>query len=103
TGGNVRGRGPIRGKDRSQLAAPYANVNVPSARHLKFLKARNRTDPGNNLFGNLARRLAKFSSKFKSDRQRILAKFDFRRLFHDDVGYFQVVSTTQIGRASCRE
>src|SRR6202521_6345563 len=88
-GGNIRRRGAIRSKGHSQLSAVYANIDVPSASHLEFLKARNRTDPSDDFFGNLARRLAKFPGKFESNRQRILAKFDFRRLLHDDVRYFQ--------------
>jgi hypothetical protein len=99
-GGNIRSRGfiskrTIRGKGRGQLSAPYADIDVPGAGHFKFLKAWNRTDPGDDFFGNLARRFAKFPGKFESDRQRILAKFDFRRLLDDDVGYFQAVSTAQ--------
>jgi sulfur transfer protein SufE len=84
-----------RGKRRSQLSAAYADVDVPGTRYLKFLEAGNRADPGDDFFRNFVRRLAKFPGKFKSDRQRILAKFDFRRLFHNDVRYFQVVSMAQ--------
>src|SRR6267378_3117578 len=101
----IRGRGPIggrlicerpiRGKRRSQLGAAYTDVDVPGARDLEFLETRNRADPGDDLLGNLARRLAKFLCKFKSDWQRILAKFDFRWLFDYYVRDFQVVSTTQ--------
>ncbi len=94
-GGNIRGGFFVGGERRGQLGAAYANVDVPAAGHLEFFKARNRTDPGDDLFGNLARRLAEFPGEFESDRQRVLAKFDFRRLLDDDVRAFQVVSTTQ--------
>src|SRR5229473_8229678 len=94
-GGNVGGQGSIRGKRRSQLSAANADVDVPGARYLKFLEAWNRTDAGNDLLGNLARRLAKFLCELESQRQRILAKLDFRRLLDDDVRDFQVIRTTQ--------
>ena len=85
----------VGGERRGQLGAAYANVDVPAAGHLESFKARNRTDPGDDLFGNLARSLAEFPGEFESERQRVLAKFDFRRLLDDDVRAFQVVSTTQ--------
>ena len=104
-GGNIRGRRSICGRTaserkiggerRGQLGAAYANVDVPAAGHFKLLKAGNRADPGDDLFGNLARRFAKLPRKFESDRQRILAKFDLRRLLDDDVRDFQVVSAAQ--------
>src|ERR1035437_8618293 len=94
-GGNICIWGSIGDESRGQLGAAYANVDVSGASHLEFLKAGNRTDPGDDLFGNFARRLAKFSGEFESDRQRVLAEFDFRRLLDDDVRDFQVVSTTQ--------
>src|ERR1700687_578501 len=74
----------VRGEHGGQLRAVYASVYVPRARHLKFLKTRKRTDPADNLIGNLARRLAKFLGELERKRQRVLAKFDFRRLLDDD-------------------
>ena len=67
----------------------------PRTSDLEFFKARNRTDSGDDLFGNFARSLAQLPSEFESKRQRILAKFDFRRLLDDDVRVFQAVSATQ--------
>src|SRR6202171_6608335 len=92
---NIGGRRLICSQRRSQLSTGYANVNVPGASHLESCNTRNRADPSDDFVGNLARRLAKFPGKFESDRQRILAKFDFRRLLHDDVRYFQAVSAAQ--------
>ena len=99
-GRNVRGRRlicerTIGSEFRCQLAAVYAHIDVSAARHLKFLKAGNRTHPGHNLFRNFARGLAQFPRKFKSNRQRVLAKFDFRRLLDDDVRDFQGVTKAQ--------
>src|SRR3982074_3595503 len=71
--------GKVRGEHGGQLSAVYTNVDVPGASHLKFLKAGNRVDPSNDLLGNLARRLAKFLRELERKRQRVLAKFDFRR------------------------
>jgi hypothetical protein len=84
-----------RGERRGQLGAAYANIDVAAARHLEFLKAGNRADPGDDLFGNLARSLAQLAREFESERQRVLAKFDLRRLLDNDVRDFQVVSATQ--------
>jgi len=64
-GRNIRGRRPISGKFCGQFRAVYANVDVTGAGHLEFLKAGNRTDPGDDLFRNLARRLAKFPGEFE--------------------------------------
>src|ERR1019366_2269424 len=78
-----------------QLGAVHAHIDVSPARHLEFLKAVNRTHPGADLFGNLARSLAQFSCELESDRQRILAKLDFWRLLDDDASVFQAVSAAQ--------
>src|SRR5260370_24411062 len=62
-----RGRGLfVRNERRGQLGAVHSDVDVPSARNLEFLKARNRVDSGANLFLNLAQCLAKFPGKFES-------------------------------------
>ncbi len=92
---NIRGRGLIRSESHGQFGAAYANVDVPAARHFEFLKVGNRTDPGDDLFGNLARGLAQLPGKFESERQRILAKFNLGRLLNHDICCFQVVSTAQ--------
>ena len=94
-GRNIRGGFFVGGERRGHIGAVYANVDVPAAGHLEFFEAGNRTNPGDDLFGDLARSLAEFAGKFESDRQRVLAKFNFRRLLDDDVRTFQVVSTTQ--------
>src|ERR1700716_2918114 len=67
----------VRGEHGGQLSAFYANVDIPGARHLEFLKARDRADSRDNLVGNLARRLAKLLGELEGDRKRVLAKFDF--------------------------
>ncbi len=85
----------IGGQRRSQFGAPYPDVDVPRARHLKFFKTGDRTDPGNDFLGNLARRLAKFPGKLKSDRQGVFAEFNSRRLLDDDVRDLQLVSAPQ--------
>src|SRR3981081_4238501 len=100
-GVTIRGHGSkglerkVRCEHSGQLSAVYANVDVPGASHLKFLKTRKRPDPADNLIGNLARRLAKFLGELERKRQGVLAKFHFRRLFVDYVRYFQVVGTSQ--------
>jgi hypothetical protein len=85
----------IRDQRRSQLGTTHANIDVAAARDFKFLKAGDGTDAGDDLFGNFARSLAKFLGQFESEGQRILAEFDFRRLFHDDVRGVNVVGATQ--------
>src|SRR5208282_1590836 len=85
----------VGGERGGQFGAVHANVDVPAASHLKLLKAGNRADSSDNLLGNLARRLAKFASEFKSKRQCVLAEFDFRRRLDPDVRIFQAVSTTE--------
>ena len=93
--GNLRHRSPVRRQLRRHFGAVHANVNVAAARHFEFFKAGNRADPGHDLLRNLARSLAQLARQFEGEGQRVLAKFDFRRLLDHDRRDLQVVSAAQ--------
>ena len=95
TAGDIFGRGLIRRERCGELGAVHANVDVTAAGYFEFLKAGDDAHTGDDLFGNFARGFSKLPGKLKSNGERVLSKVDLRRLFDDDVGDFQAVSTTQ--------
>src|SRR5580658_2395696 len=80
---------------RCHLRPIHADVDVSAARHFELFKSWNRTDSGNNLFRDLPWSLAQFAGQFKSKWKRVLAKFDFGWLLHDNIRSLQAVSPQQ--------
>ncbi len=58
---------------------------------------------GDDLFGNLARRLAQPLCQLKRQRQGELAQFDLRRLLDDNVGQFDLILVAEKRPNRCRQ
>jgi hypothetical protein len=70
-------------------------VHVPGTRDFERQKAFKGRDGGDDFFGDLAGRLAKFLRQFKGERKSVLTHFDLRWLLYDDVRKLDLVLLTQ--------
>src|SRR5579859_3733401 len=86
-GGQLLGKG----------AATNANVDIARPSNLEFLDARNLADFSNNLFGDLARSLAKLLSQLEGQRQGILSQGHIGGLGNYDVFDVKLVLPPQEG------
>ena len=77
------------------LGALDAGVDVSGAGDLEILETVYRADAADNLFGDLARRLAQLLGEFKGQRQCVLAELYLRRLFNDDLWEVEVIGAAQ--------
>src|SRR5712692_3709921 len=85
----------IRGQRRGHLGPIYAYIDVSGTSNFELFETGHRADPGDNLFGNLAGRLAELAGEFKGNRQRIFSELNFGRLLYDELGQVETVCTLQ--------
>ena len=70
-------------------------IDVSSTGNFKFLKPRNLSQSGHNLFRNFAWSLTQLFGQFKTQRQSIFAQPDIRRLVNHNPGQFNVILPLQ--------
>ena len=80
---------------RPRLGALDAGVDVAGAGDFELLETFERTDSADDLFGNLARRLAQLFGQFEGERHGVLAEFDLGRLFDDDLRQVERIGAAQ--------
>ena len=64
-------------------------IDVTRARDRKLFKSRHLSQPGNDFFRDLARRLPQLLGQLKTQRQRILTQADVRRLIDHHARQFK--------------
>ena len=88
--------GSLIGEQRDgQLGAFHAGIDVAGPGDFDLLEALDRPDAADDLFGDLAGRLAKLLGEFKGERHRVLAQFHFRRLLDHDFRQVEVIGAAQ--------
>src|SRR5258708_18062861 len=80
---------------RGKLATIHASIDVSGACNLQFFEAFDRADCSNNVFGDLAWRLAQFPGQLECERESILTKLDFGGLLNGKRNPGEAVSVVQ--------
>ena len=80
---------------RREIRALHSRIDVARSRNLKFFKAGNFAQRGDNLFRDFARRLAEFFGQLHGQRQRILPHGDTGRLRDGDILDLQLIFFAQ--------
>jgi hypothetical protein len=81
----------IGGQRRCHVGPTQPDVDVSSSGNFELFETRHNSDPGDDLFGNLAGRLAKFAGEFKGNGQRIFSELNFRGLLDDELGQVEAI------------
>ncbi len=72
-----------------------AGVDVSRAGKLELFKTFDRTNAGDDFFGNFARRLAELLGEFEGEGERVFSHLDLGRLLDDDAGQVEIVGAAQ--------
>ena len=78
-----------------EVLALNSGIDVTSTGELQLIKTINRSDSGNDLFRNLPGRFAQLLGQLKSERERVFAKFNARRLLDDNLRQIETVVALQ--------
>jgi len=83
--------------ERGGHGAPvHAGIDVAGAGDLELFEALDGPEAGNDLVGDLARRLAQLARQFEGQRQGVLTQVDLGRLLDDDFGNLEIIGALEV-------